>query len=361
MITRTLTTGALAFALLGAGNGRALAQNALVRDQSNRGGQYAGSLDARQHGYEHAYRDGADRGRLDRERNAGYHPQNNESQDQTLGYENYFGNKLQYIEGYREGYKAGYDDGYNGQPGRYGEVYSRRPDDNNWQPDRDDEYSTRQFGGTDVAFDAGYRDGVTLGEQDQTRRTHGDYRQSLAYRKGDYGYRASYGDRAEYQQRFRDGFDRGYQDAYGRSRYLDDSAYPYSSAVNGGSLDPRGPQGSDAGSVAITVPGNRQWTATNIQVQAGDVVRFQSSGEISFTNANDRAGVAGSPDLKYVAGAPIPGALAGALIGRIGNGQPFGIGDQTTIRMPGSGTLYLGINDDNVGDNSGQFQIVISR
>ena len=40
--------------------------------------------------------------------------------------------------------------------------------------------------------------------------------------------------------------------------------------------------------------------------------------------------------------------------------QPFGIGDQTSIVVPASGLLYLGINDDNVSDNSGQFQVVIS-
>jgi len=56
----------------------------------------------------------------------------------------------------------------------------------------------------------------------------------------------------------------------------------------------------------------------------------------------------------------LPAALAGALIGRIDNGQPFGIGDQTSVRMPASGILYLGVNDDNVSDNSGQFQVVVS-
>ena len=45
---------------------------------------------------------------------------------------------------------------------------------------------------------------------------------------------------------------------------------------------------------------------------------------------------------------------------RIDNGLPFGIGDQSTITVPASGLLYLGTNDDNVGDNSGQFQVVIS-
>jgi hypothetical protein len=55
-------------------------------------------------------------------------------------------------------------------------------------------------------------------------------------------------------------------------------------------------------------------------------------------------------------GAPIPGALAGALIGRVGNGQPFAIGDQTiALPMPAAGQLFLGINDDHCADNRGQF------
>jgi hypothetical protein len=60
--------------------------------------------------------------------------------------------------------------------------------------------------------------------------------------------------------------------------------------------------------------------------------------------------------------APIQTANAGALIARIGTGAPFAIGNQTTVRMPpNGGLLFLGINDDNVGDNSGEFQVTISR
>ena len=36
------------------------------------GVQFGPSLDPRQHGYEHAYRDGADRGRFDREHRVAY-------------------------------------------------------------------------------------------------------------------------------------------------------------------------------------------------------------------------------------------------------------------------------------------------
>jgi len=56
----------------------------------------------------------------------------------------------------------------------------------------------------------------------------------------------------------------------------------------------------------------------------------------------------------------MPNAFAGALLGRIDGGLPFGIGDQTSIVAPASGLLYLGVNDDNVSDNSGQFQVVVS-
>ncbi len=72
----------------------------------------------------------------------------------------------------------------------------------------------------------------------------------------------------------------------------------------------------------------------------------------------DRAEAAGHGD-KRVPGAPLPQVFAGALIGRVGNGAPFGVGNQTSIRAPGNGPLFLGINDDNVGDNAGQFQVSI--
>jgi hypothetical protein len=58
--------------------------------------------------------------------------------------------------------------------------------------------------------------------------------------------------------------------------------------------------------------------------------------------------------------APIPSVPAGALVARIGNGRPFAVGDQRSIRAPGSGRLYLGINDDYLGDNSGEFRVNIT-
>ena len=112
----------------------------------------------------------------------------------------------------------------------------------------------------------------------------------------------------------------------------------------------------------IAVPANQQWTATGLTVRRGEVISFQTSGEVQWSpDAADAASAAGARSQKTVAGAPLPQNFAGALIGRIGNGQPFAIGDQTTVSMPAAGQLFLGINDDNVSDNQGGFRVLVQR
>lgn len=110
----------------------------------------------------------------------------------------------------------------------------------------------------------------------------------------------------------------------------------------------------------ITVPANQQWVPTGITVRRGERIGFNVQGEVQFANG-ERATAAGSVNQRRVSGSPLANELAGALIGRIGNGQPFAIGNQTAIPMPESGPLYLGINDDNVSDNSGQFTVTLTR
>ena len=111
----------------------------------------------------------------------------------------------------------------------------------------------------------------------------------------------------------------------------------------------------------FTVPGNQKWIETDITVQGGQNVDVRVSGEIEYapnvrvTAAGAQRRTPGGPDV------PIPNAPAGALIGRIDNGQPFVIGRNTSVRMPEGGTLFLGINDDNVSDNGGNFRVIIAR
>ena len=61
---------------------------------------------------------------------------------------------------------------------------------------------------------------------------------------------------------------------------------------------------------------------------------------------------------------PVPARPAGALIGRIGTSASdvFFIGDDRgSFRVRTSGRLYLGVNDHAHADNSGSFEVRISR
>jgi hypothetical protein len=112
----------------------------------------------------------------------------------------------------------------------------------------------------------------------------------------------------------------------------------------------------------LTVPGRQQWTPTGLRVQQGEFVSFNVSGEVRIdAGPEDIGGPAGVRNQRLDRRSPVPQAYLGALIGRIDNGQPFGIGDQTRVQMPASGQLFLGINDANVRNNEGEFHVEIQR
>jgi hypothetical protein len=103
------------------------------------------------------------------------------------------------------------------------------------------------------------------------------------------------------------------------------------------------------------------WVFSGFTVNKGDtlVVTVQGSVQLS-EDAGDTATAAGSQSGRRAAGAPMPRELAGALIARIGNTAPFGVGDQIQIIAPASGELFLGVNDDFLGDNRGRFRVRIA-
>jgi hypothetical protein len=112
---------------------------------------------------------------------------------------------------------------------------------------------------------------------------------------------------------------------------------------------------------SVVVPSNVQWTNTGFNVSRGQYLRFEPSGEIRLsTNGEDVARAAGAMSARRADKATIPSIPVGALIGRVGNGQPFSIGDSTTaFDMPDSGRLFLGVNDDHVQDNSGNYVVKV--
>lgn len=121
--------------------------------------------------------------------------------------------------------------------------------------------------------------------------------------------------------------------------------------------------GAPPGSRTVVVPGNVAWTNTGFNVQRGQRLHVQGSGEVRLSdNGDDIATPAGAKSYRFSPKAPIPTIPAGALIGRIGNGQPFSIGNPNdAVTMPASGRLYLGINDDHLADNSGNYVIHVGQ
>jgi hypothetical protein len=113
---------------------------------------------------------------------------------------------------------------------------------------------------------------------------------------------------------------------------------------------------------SVNVPANVRWVATNLTVRRSDRIAFTTEGQVQLsTDPEDKAVSAGSLKGRTPgAGAPEPTLLAGALLGRVGTGAPFAIGDQTQpLPMPGDGPLFLGVNDDEVSDNQGAFAVTM--
>lgn len=110
---------------------------------------------------------------------------------------------------------------------------------------------------------------------------------------------------------------------------------------------------------AVRVPATSDWVPTGLVVSRGDFVQFDASGVVQLSaDPDDRGGPAGAYSARRAAEAPAPGQAAGALIGRVGTGAPFGIGDQTVpLGMPGDGQLFLMVNDDHRADNAGAFGV----
>jgi hypothetical protein len=108
----------------------------------------------------------------------------------------------------------------------------------------------------------------------------------------------------------------------------------------------------------IRVPATSDWVPTGRYVKQGQQIAIRTTGEVRLSSdASDIARPAGSVKGRYAATAPIPSALAGALIGRVGNSAPFGIGDQSSFPAPASGMLFLRVNDDHLADNAGEFGV----
>jgi PA-IL-like protein len=116
---------------------------------------------------------------------------------------------------------------------------------------------------------------------------------------------------------------------------------------------------SGSGPATIQVPATQAWTDTGIDVAQGQRFAISASGEVAY--APGRVSNAGGDPAEHNAAFPVGSWPVGALVAKIGSGKPFPIGAAQTLAMPASGRLMLGVNDTILTDNSGAFQVTVTR
>jgi hypothetical protein len=106
------------------------------------------------------------------------------------------------------------------------------------------------------------------------------------------------------------------------------------------------------------------WNDTGINVKAGERFYISVVGGQWFSNPY-WASCLGAGNSRYLAASSylLPGAPEGVLIGRIGNGPAFSIGNGARTPANAVGRLRVTVNDEPVGfgDNSGSLKLVIQK
>lgn len=111
----------------------------------------------------------------------------------------------------------------------------------------------------------------------------------------------------------------------------------------------------------VIVSGDVAWNDAGITLRANQEIWLESSGRVQW-GRDRRHGPAGEPNSPRNDARPMPSRNAAALIGKIGEQSMdyFFLGDETgPIRIRTGGRLFLGVNDDFLNDNSGNFRVIV--
>jgi len=109
----------------------------------------------------------------------------------------------------------------------------------------------------------------------------------------------------------------------------------------------------------VTVCAKQGWTNTGIHVTSGNLLKITYlGGKWSPWKGElfDAFGSGGDPRCRCNV---IKGVSHAALIGKIGDYNPFLVGEQYLHKVGESGELFLGINDVDIHDNSGCLNVEI--
>ncbi len=111
--------------------------------------------------------------------------------------------------------------------------------------------------------------------------------------------------------------------------------------------------------LTVRVPADQAWTDTQIDLAAGDQLEIEFQGGMwsPWPGGNyDAIGSGGDPlcDCNR-----LMGVSHAALIARLGDSEPFLVGNHWAQAVGEGGRLFLGINDTRLDDNAGWLEVWI--
>ena len=105
----------------------------------------------------------------------------------------------------------------------------------------------------------------------------------------------------------------------------------------------------------------RGWQSTGVQLSKGDGYTIRAKGTWTYSPFAGPNGPEGHYRYRAPNFYPLPNVGGGALIGRVGEeGKPFYVGKGASGRAERNGLLYLRIDDDLLGDNTGQLTFKVT-
>ena len=113
----------------------------------------------------------------------------------------------------------------------------------------------------------------------------------------------------------------------------------------------------------VVVPANELWFNTDIKIKKGQEVTIQAEGIVNTWEGRRNSDSDPGGQTNAVCndgGCPMVGAYYGELIGRLGVGTPFQVDASLDFTAPGSGTLFLTVNDWSFKDNKGEFNVTVT-
>lgn len=126
----------------------------------------------------------------------------------------------------------------------------------------------------------------------------------------------------------------------------------------GGKTDDPG-QGGEQTEFTLDIPADRTWSDTGIDLDRGEMISVLASGSIDFGPMS--IGPEGYEPDEHDRFNVVPCASHAGLVGRIGSdGEPFFAGAEAVTVATAGGRLYLGVNDTDVGNNSGVFAVRVT-